>query len=209
MAEPARAHFLGEFANSGGHVEVEAFITNDFGIPPGNSGPFQGQFYKDTTNGIYWIYTGTVWEPLMTAGGAPLIDSYREPGLICFIQPDILVVNQFGFDDGQGTTGDNGIPVEVVCARQIDFAGGEELILKIQNDAAPTVSDLQAVQTAQAASGDYHTHTVYWDYEPPAGILTPNSGDLGFDIMAKMVVVDALGLELDCLSVRITTGAPL
>jgi len=202
-----RMHFLGEFTNvAGDDAEVDAHIATNQWLKAA-AGPWQGMFYKDTTSGAYRIFNGTVWEYLCTGGGAGLIDSYREPGLICFIQPDKLEVHSMGFDSGTGTTGDNGIPAEVVCARQIDFAGGENLILKIENDDTPTLSDLEAVEMANAVLGNYHTHTVYWDYEPNNNILTPNSGDLGFDIMAKMVVVDALGLELDCLSVRVTTGA--
>lgn len=201
-----RVHFLGEFANVGGNdVEVDAHIATNQWLKAA-AGPWQGMFYKDTTNGAYRIFNGVVWEFICTAGGAALLDSYREPGLICFIQPDKLEVNAYGFDNGSGTTGDNGIPVEVVCVRRIDFSGGEKLILKIENDDTPNLFDLEAVEMAQVALGAYHTHTVYWDYEPDNSILTPNSNDLGFDIMAKMVVVNALGLELDCLSVRIKTG---
>jgi len=209
MVEPARVHYLGEFTNAAGNdAEVEAFIADTLGFPPGSEPPFQGQFYKDTTAGMYRIYTGVVWEYLNLAGGVPILDCYRQPGLICFIQPELLVVSQYGFDDGQGTTGDNGIPVEFVCRRQIDIAGGEQIILKIENDDTPPLSDLVAVQTAQAAFGDYHAHTVYWDYEPDNNIATPNAGELGTTIMAKIVVLSAAGDELDCLSVKVMTAAP-
>ena len=208
MAEPARAHYLGEFTNVlGNDAEVEAFIADTLGFPPGSEPPFQGQLYKDTTAGMYRIYTGTVWEYLNMAGGVPILDCYREPGLICFIQPDYLIAGTFGFDDGQGATGDGGIPIEFVCMRQIDIAGGEQIILKVENDDTPPLSDLVAVQVAHADFGDYHTHTIYWDYEPDNNIATPNQAELGWTIMAKIVVLSAAGDELDCLSVKVTTGA--
>jgi len=210
MVEPARAHYLGEFTNVlVDDAEVEAFIADTLGIPPGSEPPFQGQIYKDTTAGMYRIYTGVQWEYLNMAGGVPIQDCYREPGLICFIQPDLLVKGTFGFDDGQGTTGDGGQPIEFVCNRQIDIAGGESVILKIENDDTPPLSDLVAVQTAQAAFGDYHTHSLYWDYVPPNAIATPDQPNLGWNIMAKIVVLSAAGDELDCISVRIETGQDL
>jgi hypothetical protein len=206
MAEPCRAHYLGEFTNAlGNDAEVEAYLDTLIGYPTGGL-PFQGQFYKDTTVGLYRIYTGTVWEYLNMAGGVPIMDCYREPGLIAFIQPDLLVVTAFGFDDGQGATGDGGIPVHLVCNRQIDIAGGESIILKVENDDTPPLSDLVAVQTGQAVFGDYHTHSIYWDYDPPNSIATPNQAELGWVIMAKIVVLSAAGDELDCLSVKVATG---